>query len=102
MNGRMLQQLWQEHPYQCLYGLLGLLIGLSLVALGILQTLVLCLCVVVGLAVGERADNRRTAWRESHGDWVDGRADTAASDPEAGTADPVESEPDGAKPEPER
>lgn len=51
---RKLYKFYREHYYAVNGGIIGLAIGASLVSLGIIKTLIIAICVLVGYYIGRR------------------------------------------------
>ncbi|AEE91543.1 conserved protein of unknown function [Tepidanaerobacter acetatoxydans Re1] len=53
-----LHELWVEHRGKILGGILGLLIGIIIIAIGFLKALFVILCALVGYYIGKSIDNK--------------------------------------------
>ena len=57
---RRLYRFYRQHFYAINGALIGLLIGLSFIKLGILETLFIAVCVVVGYIIGKQIQKDKT------------------------------------------
>lgn len=58
MDPVLLRQIWQYHNGKILGVLIGLFVGLMIIAIGFFQALFVLFCMVVGYIIGKRIDEQ--------------------------------------------
>lgn len=58
MDTNLLAEIWQQHSGKIIGIVLGLLIGICIIAFGFFHTLFVALCAIIGYVVGKRIDEK--------------------------------------------
>ena len=58
MDDKLLAEIWQHHSGKLVGIVLGLVIGICIIAFGFFHTLFVALCVMFGYIVGKRIDEK--------------------------------------------
>ncbi len=61
---RRIYKFYRSHFYATNGALLGLIVGISLVWIGLFKTIILCACVAVGFIIGRQLQKDKSFFRE--------------------------------------